>query len=133
MSPLCLLSQIINVYQSMFQDSWNNHPLSSEGGRSPYQLLLHGLNHILSNYTYTINSSESCIDVTEWRTDHVDVPRLSFILCSVLIQTLDNLSFNSDFYTTIVEMVRQHLLSGYSQYNACVHLSYIFLFHLNYF
>ena len=39
----------INSSLHMFCDGWNNHPLSSEHGRSPIQLWVHGLSQASSH------------------------------------------------------------------------------------
>ena len=44
----------INKALLEFQESWNNHALSTEGNRTPYQLLLEGLDHVSGTYNYPV-------------------------------------------------------------------------------
>ncbi len=41
----------INQALLEFQESWNNRALSTEGNRTPYQLLLEGLDHVRTTYS----------------------------------------------------------------------------------
>ncbi len=81
-SKRCLThsSPLINKNLSEFQESWNNHSLSSEGSRTPYQLLVEGL------CTSDLDNIESEIDVDELTNAHVPVPRLP---CSELSRNLE--------------------------------------------
>ncbi len=37
-----------------FQESWNNHSMSSEGSKTPHQLLYEGLSHMAHNCNYSV-------------------------------------------------------------------------------
>ncbi len=63
-----------------FQGSWNNHGLSSDGNKTPYQLFVEGLQ---STHNYAVGSLDSGanLDVSSLTNDRVSVPRISFIPC----------------------------------------------------
>ena len=69
-----------------FKESCNHHALSSEGNMTPNQLLFEGLNHVIqiSDYTVTVPSLDEDIDVSQLTGEHVIVPRISFVPCTVL-------------------------------------------------
>ena len=109
----------INKIVLEFQESWNHHALSSEGNMTPYQLLFEGLNHVVSNYDYSVPGD---IDVSQLVGEHVHVPRLSFVPCSSLahnLHSIDPLQICSDhgkmLYTQAIQTAGQHLSSGCSQ------------------
>ena len=59
-----------------FQESWNNHALSSEGNKSPLQLFIEGSMHSLREERRQTETSS--VDVSNLTSDHVVVPRISF-------------------------------------------------------
>lgn len=109
----------INKCAAEFQETWNNHALSSEGNMTPYQLYFEGLNHINS---YSCGShARTNIDVSGLDGDRVVVPRIKFAPCTILQQnlnTLDPLQPCSDngasLYVQAVHVVGQHLTQSCS-------------------
>ena len=106
---------------SEFQESWNSHALSSEGNRTPYQLLMEGLFEAVNNHEYEIGSlcASNDIDISQLTNEHVQVPRLSFRPCNGLTQNLEmiqatDISNAKLLYTRTVETAGLHLLSGCS-------------------
>lgn len=106
-----------------FQESWNNHSLSSEGSKTPYQLFFEGLNHALTFTDYHPGSMTfgSDLDLSEMTTDRVCVPRISFVPCNVLSQAvlvinpLQECSDNGKcLYEHMIQIAGQHL-SGCSE------------------
>ena len=112
-----------------FQESWNNHPLSTEGNWTPYQLFFEGTN-------ITLNDGDSDIDLTSpsvntptvnpttfdpecLSPEHVAVPRILFSPCSVLVQVfnrIDPLSLCNDngrlLYQQAIQTLGQHVTAG---------------------
>ena len=108
---------IINKRLEELQESWNNHALSTEGNKTPYQLFFEGLHHVVENYHYNLPLVEenSGMQLPEFVEEQVNVPRLAFTPCPLLVQNLPNvdLSANEDNqYSRTLEVVGQHLLSG---------------------
>lgn len=108
---------LISKNLSEFKESWNNHSISSEGSRTPYQLLVEGLSQIVNDHGYEIGglNNECDIDVSELTNEHVQVPRLSFSPCHELSQQLEPLktlviSNAKSSYIRSVETVGQHLM-----------------------
>ena len=75
----------INKSITEFPESWNIHPLSSEGSLSPYQLFLEGVNYAGSDTPDS--GSNAAITLVEDR-DHVSVSRMKFTQCSSLIKLI---------------------------------------------
>lgn len=108
-----------------FRDSWNNHALSSEGSRTPYQLLFEGLHHVLSHSDYSLPSADDTaidVDVSQLTGNHVHFPRVSFTPCDGLLQDLsiiNPLQSCSDnaisFYSNTIQIAGQHLTTGCNQ------------------
>lgn len=105
---------------SEFQESWNNHALSSEGSRTPYQLFFEGLSHAISFSGYRVGSVNfgSDIDLSEMTTDRVCVPRISFVPCntfSQVVSVINPLQACSDngkcVYDHMIQIAGQHLSS----------------------
>lgn len=102
-----------------FQESWNNHSISSEGSRTPYQLLDEGLSHMARNHNYSVGPADAgeSIDVSSLMREHVGIPRLSFAPCSILCHSLNSVVQlpSSDsaktLYTRAIETAGQHLLT----------------------
>lgn len=113
----------INQALEEFQESWNNHALSTEGSRTPYQLLMEGLDHVTTTYNYPVGALDGGLDIdlSELTSDHIQVPRLLFTPCSTLqqqlvhINPLQSTTDVKDLYRRAVETVGQHLLSNCSQ------------------
>ena len=110
----------INKSLHDFQESWNNHSLSSEGNMTPYQLLFEGLNYMVLNDD--LGSTHADVDVSELTRDHVYLPTMTFIPCSSLMQNLTGinpLQSSSDngktMYLQAIQMAGQHLSAGFSQ------------------
>ena len=83
----------INISLLEFQESWNNHALSSEGNKSPLQ------------------TETSDVDVSTLTSNHVMVPRISFLPCTSLqramntINPLESVSYNGlSLYVRVIEM-----------------------------
>lgn len=105
-------------------ESWNNHSLSSEGNKTPYQLFFEGLHHMQchSNYSSGLTDDTTDVDVSELTRDHVTVPRLLFIPCHHLLHDLNTInplqpcSDNAtSLYRRAIERAGQHLSSGCNQ------------------
>ena len=63
-------------------ESWSHHALSTEG-------IQFGLNHLaLNNQDLTSSNADTEVDVSSLVHDHVIVPRINFVPCSVLQQEL---------------------------------------------
>ena len=105
----------INKCLKEFKESWNHHPLSSEGSRSPYQLFLEGL--ICSGRDSHSRESPANIDVgLSGTSEQISVPRITFFPCSSLIQhihAIDPLQLCSDngvsLFFRVIRTVAQHL------------------------
>ncbi len=79
----------INLCLQEFQESWNNHGLSTEGNMSPYQLFLEGSMYIRSGSDSTlIQPALNDIDVSDLTGEHVRVPPNRFSPCSALTTEL---------------------------------------------
>ena len=50
---------------------------------TPYQLFFEGVNHLVRYYGYSVPSLDGDIDVSELTGEHVIVPRISFIPCTL--------------------------------------------------
>ena len=110
----------INRSIAEFKESWNLHPLFSEGSLSPYQLFFEGVRH---NCTDTSNSALNPLPNLDEDRDRVSVPRMNFTPCSSLIRlinTVDPLQASTDnglvLYHRAIYIVGQHL---HSQCNQC--------------
>lgn len=105
----------INKCLTEFKESWNNHGLSSEGNKTPYQLYLEGLQFIETSSTSSIQHTDGS-NVNIETPDRVTVPRLRFEPCLVLQQELA--SINSlqpcndngvSMFTNTLHIAGQHL------------------------
>ena len=110
----------INKAISEFQESWNNHALSSEGAMTPYQLHLEGLHHMIQNFDHDVSALVN-VDISHIVGDHVNVPRISFAPCVALEQILlsinpleTTLDHGRTLYNHIIHIVGQHLDVGCS-------------------
>ena len=107
----------INKCLSEFQQSWNHHALSSEGNKTPLQLMFEGLIHP-SNEAASGVDTNTDVDVSQFTGDRVAVPRNHFAPCASLQQDLcsiDPLQFCGDngvsFYVSAIELCGIHLSS----------------------
>ena len=67
----------INYSLQEFQESWNRHPMSTEGSMSPYQMFFEGLSAIQGgDSSSSTGGSSTTSDVAV--PDRVEVPRISF-------------------------------------------------------
>ena len=117
----------INKCLYEFQESWNNHRLSSEGNMTPYQLFAEGVNCAaeLSYPTTSVLSISDTPQVTLQADIHeaVQVPQVSFapcqVLCNQLQSSVDPLQLCSDhgkqLYTKAIAVVGDHLVHGCDQ------------------
>ena len=103
---------------SEFQESWNNHTLSSEGSKTPYELFFEGLSHTIAFNGYSVGAMDFAgdHDLSEMTADRVCVPRISFVPCSVFSQAvsvIDPLQVCSDngkcLYDHMIEIAGRHL------------------------
>ena len=114
----------INRNLAEFKESWNNHALSSEGNKTPYQLFFEGLHHALNHSDYSLGLTDEAanLDVSELTGDHVHVPRISFVPCSGLLlnmSVINPLQSCSDngiaIYNHAIQITGQHLANGCNQ------------------
>ena len=115
----------INRSISEFQESWNNHGLSSEGAMSPHQLHFEGMNCLVQNCDSFTGSTQinNMSDVETSQVDRVSVPRIIFIPCTALEQNLRSsispLELTPDhgrtLYNQTIQIVGQHLAPGCDQ------------------
>lgn len=103
-----------------FQESWNMHPLSTEGSKTPYQLFFEGLSFYSNGVPHLAGSSDASPDQIELQSnDPVQVPANSFEPCPVLMSLLlsiDPLASNNhtDLFKQAITLCGQHLQSGCS-------------------
>lgn len=110
-----------------FRESWNHHTLSSEGNMTPYQLFYEGMNHIVTNNDYSLESNVgSNVDI-DTSGEHVTVPRMKFVPCASLLQDLSSINQlqsspdnGTGLYNNVIQKAGQHLCTTCSQ---CVFLS----------
>ena len=72
-----------------FQESWNNHPLSTEGNLTPYQLFFEGTNIMLNDGDTDIDLTSPSVNTPTVNpttfdpeclsSEHVAVPRILFL------------------------------------------------------
>ena len=103
-----------------FQDSWNNHNISTEGCMTPYQLFAEGMNYAAHFDVPTVATMQaiSNIPISDEQ-PVVGVPRISFTPCTTLVNLLQQSArsyVSSDFgkqvYIESISVVGQHLLNG---------------------
>ena len=108
---------------SEFQTSWNIHPLSTEGSKSPYQLFYEGLS-VLQDQDDVDMPMPSAEDpeIELQSNDPVNVPSNHFEPCSILqslLLSIDPLSVCNDYgknlFRQSIEICGQHLQ------NTCLH------------
>ena len=108
----------INKCISDFKESWNHHPLSTEGNRTPYQLFFEGMLH--TNEQQLHNAAN--VDTSDLEGERVSVPRIKFIPCSLLeqsFQTINPLEQSDDngrgLFVHVLHIAGQHLNATCSQ------------------
>ena len=117
----------INKCISGFVDSWNHHPLSTEGNRTPYQLFFEGMLQTSEQELGTTANVDTS-DVEGERKENVyqcqelSVPRIKFIPCSILkqsFQTINPLEEAEDngrgLFVDVLHTTGQHLNATCSQ------------------
>lgn len=106
-----------------FQESWNNHKLSTEGNMTPYQLFAEGSRCAAEHAAGIQNGSTSTQSEANTLPDGdecIIVPRVSLIPCQNLLaqlrQYINPLQPCSDFgkqlYNQTIQIVGQHLING---------------------
>ncbi len=108
----------INKCISGFVDSWNHHPLSTEGNRTPYQLFFEGM---LQTSEQELGTTAN-VDTSDVEGERVSVPRIKFIPCSILkqsFQTINPLEEAEDngrgLFVDVLHTTGQHLNATCSQ------------------
>lgn len=110
----------INKRLNEFKESWNNHGISTEGNKTPYQLYIEGLGLIQSSRnsgtSQTQSQSQADSSPVVDAPDRVVVPRLRFMLCTSLYQSLTAINplqscndNGTSFYATAIQVAGQHL------------------------
>ena len=107
-----------------FLESWNNHPLSTEGNMTPYQLFFEGTHFMHNEGDSDTNltspsANPPAFDPESLSSEHVDVPRILFSPCTVLLQllnTIDPLTLCNDngrlLYQQSIQILGQHVSAG---------------------
>ena len=105
-----------------FTESWNHHPLSTKGNMTPYQLFYEGL--LQTEEQQLLNTAT--VDTSQLEGEHVSVPRIKFIQCSILLQTMQSIDpvqpsndNGKKLFTDVLHLTGQHLSS------TCTQCSYI--------
>ena len=116
----------INKCLHDFQESWNNHGLSTEGNMTPYQLFAEGMRTAMhlnmstaSTVSYASNSQSVAANLPAAE-ERVLVPRVSLVPCQVLLRQLQQLvdplqscdDHGRGLYCQTIHMVGHHLLPG---------------------
>ena len=104
---------------SDFQESWNNHQLSSEGSKTPYQLFFEGLTYQFGTDTEQSSSAAACIMPDIQSNDPVSVPSNSFKPCPLLFSLLLSvdpqapcINNGKELYRRAITLCGQHLQNG---------------------
>lgn len=106
----------INKCLQEFQESWNNHSLSSEGNKTPYQLFVEGLlHHFGQNNTIPPTLS----NMVNTNINQIDVPRNTFTPCSILATYLSTVDVQQEcydngklLYINTIQQIGHHLTGG---------------------
>ena len=106
----------INVMLRSFQESWNNHSLSSAGSLTPNQLFIRGgiEQDLIPNIPHNNQSSQGQFPTPG---DQVPVPRIHFNPCSRLYSQITRHNFPTascddfgyDFYKELISIVGRHV------------------------
>ena len=112
----------INSTLAAFQESWNNHSISTEHNYTPNQLFIRGAieNNTVPSFPLSQGTPTAILPTST--TDSVEVPRVSFSPCSSLSSYINShvnpLAVCHDLghhlYETLVSIVGQHLSRGCS-------------------
>lgn len=109
-----------------FQESWNNHALSTEGNMTPYQLFAEGMRCAIqlnmstsSSMLHVSNSQNAAVNVPD-EDVRVVVPGVSLVPCQVLFSQLQASvnplqacnDYGKELYSQTIHIVGQHLLPG---------------------
>ena len=86
-----IFSPRINKCLEEFQESWNNHSLSTEGNKSPYQLFVEGLLHHSSQSNTVSPTLGNYTNI-----NHIDVPHDNSTPCSVLATLLSTIDVHQE-------------------------------------
>lgn len=110
---------IINKCLHDFQESWNNHNLSTEGNMTPYQLFAEGMNYAaeLAVPATMHNVSPLQIPAIPNNQPFVETPRISFFPCTTLVNQLQLHASNNtgkQLYIEVIGIIGQHLLNDCS-------------------
>ena len=118
----------INKSLSEFMQCWNNHAISSEGSKTPYQLFFEGLNYMaIRNIDHPSTLSLAQIQNLEIHRGNVHaphresvvIPRINFIPCATLkhnFNTLDHSNLNENvLYNQAIQIAGDHLLQTCNQ------------------
>ena len=116
---------------SEFQETWNNHQLSSEGSKTPYQLFFEGISFQLEADTEHSNAAVECAIPDIQCNDPVSVPGNSFKPCPVLFSLLlsvdpqaQSSNYGKEHYYRAVNLCGQHLQNGWAIYVNVPHDDY---------
>ena len=109
---------------SEFQQSWNNHKLSTEGNKTPLQLFFEGL-YLVSQQTDVdtisdqTDSPDTSGDIQLTSNEEIIVPSNSYQPCSALLAQLHTInpvqhseSFGKDLYYSAIRTCGGHLEQG---------------------
>ena len=103
----------INKCISEFRQSWNNHHLSTEGCMSPNQLFVEGTRVIEQQFPQNTTPS-TYVDI-RGAMDHVTIPRIRFVPCSLLLNMLQRINpvehcpdNGETLFITALQIVGQH-------------------------
>ncbi len=108
----------INKCISGFIESWNHHPLSTEGNRTPYQLFFEGMLHTSEQQLGTTAN----VNTSDVERERILVPRIKFIPCSNLEQSFQNINpleqaedNGRGLFVHVLHVTGQHLNATCSQ------------------
>ena len=106
----------INRCLSNFQESWNNHGLSTEGNSTPYQLFMEGFIHEETAPSFPATPPDIDSPPPNNGREAVDVPVNKFKPCPVLIGLLGNVDHlqqctdhGRSIFISVVHALGQHL------------------------
>lgn len=115
-----------------FQESWNNHRLSTEGNMTPYQLFAEGMRcatelNIATSLSmlHASNLQNVTANLPAEDEHNIVVPTVFLVPCEVLLQQLQVIDpmqschdYGKELYKRTIYLVGQHLLPGC---NECSH------------
>ena len=107
---------------SEFQESWNNHQLSTEGSKTPYQLFYEGISYQIQNSTGHLNAADMpSVPIDIQSNDPVRVPRNCFKPCPILSSLLFSVNplssatdHGKELFREAIRICGQHLSCGCS-------------------